>query len=91
MDLKCNVCKGPWHEATGHRQSATMLWCGPCTRKWVKFLKSHLNRKSSGVHFYDHAQPPPAVAPVGFRPEDVQDPQVDVEEPPTKDDDGSQV
>lgn len=57
---RCACCKGPWHEATGHYISETMVWCGPCTREFVAFLKQQTSRRWGGVRFYDLAVPPPA-------------------------------
>jgi hypothetical protein len=57
----CSVCDGPFHETTGHRVSTTMRWCGPCTKRWVKELVGHTNRRWGKQRFYDHARvPPPA-------------------------------
>lgn len=61
MDRKCNICKAPWHPASGHYISETMVWCGPCTKTWVKEVAGMQKRRWGGVKFYDHATvPPPA-------------------------------
>jgi len=59
--VQCNICKSPWHPATGHFISETMVWCGPCTREWVKEVCGMQNRRWGGEKFYNHATvPPPA-------------------------------
>jgi capsular polysaccharide biosynthesis protein len=54
----CNSCGGPYHEATGHVASPNQVWCGPCTRDFVRWLKGHLNRRWSKQRFYDSAYTP---------------------------------
>ena len=62
MERKCNICKSPWHPASGHYISDTMVWCGPCTQSWVKELCGNQHRRWGGLKFYAHATvPPPAV------------------------------
>lgn len=57
----CNICKSPWHPASGHYISATMRWCGPCTKSWVREVSGMQKRRWGGEKFYDHARvPPPA-------------------------------
>jgi hypothetical protein len=57
-ELRCNVCRGPWHPATGDYQSENMLTCGVCTRKWAKWMKTHMKRKWGKLDFYEHARSP---------------------------------
>lgn len=59
--MNCNICKSPWHPATGHFISDKMRWCGPCTTSWVKELAGMQRRRWGGVNFYDHAKPAPPV------------------------------
>lgn len=54
----CSVCGGPFHPATGHEFPTGGRWCGPCTRDFVKFLKTQQSRRWGKVHFYEHASPP---------------------------------
>lgn len=68
--MNCNVCKGPYHPATGHYISETVVWCGPCTRDFVKYIIAQHSRdfrigqakkekgKKRRIKFYDHAYPP---------------------------------
>lgn len=56
----CNICRSPWHQATGHYISKTMRWCGPCTKSWVRELCGNQYRRWGGYRFYDHARVPPA-------------------------------
>lgn len=71
QELKCTMCRGPFHPATGHWVSETRHWCGACTRGMIKMLKEQLPRRWGGLRFYDHIAPLPAEAPAGFRPADV--------------------
>ena len=59
MEYRCNICKAPWHESTGHYISETHRWCGPCTKTWVKEVAAMHRRTWGGVRFYEHAKPPP--------------------------------
>lgn len=72
---RCTMCGGPFHPATGHWESEVRHWCHCCTHEMVALLKEQLprrvGRKAKGLRFYDYAAAPPAVAPAGFRPEDV--------------------
>ena len=56
--MKCCTCDNPYHPATGHMFTTTLVQCGPCTRKYIDFLKSHTNRRWGKVRFYDHATNP---------------------------------
>jgi hypothetical protein len=56
---RCNACKGVYHEATGHRASENVVWCGPCTRDFVSFLVQQTRRRWGKVKFYELAVPPP--------------------------------
>lgn len=58
----CSVCQGPFHPATGHEFSESLRWCGPCTRDFIKFLKTQQGRRWGKLPFYEHATPPPAVS-----------------------------
>jgi hypothetical protein len=61
--LRCFACKGPYHPATGHiwtelppdAQGEHPVYCGPCYRKWIKWMKGHLNRRWAGANFYEEA------------------------------------
>lgn len=53
--MTCASCGAPYHEASGHRFTDTMVICGPCTRHFIKFIKSHTKRKWGGFVFYDYA------------------------------------
>src|SRR4051812_30459079 len=81
-EQRCSMCKGPFHSATGHEETTAydgsplehpLCICGACYRGLLKMLREYRPRRWGGIRFYDHAKPPPAEAPVGFRPEDVQD------------------
>ena len=58
--MRCTMCGGPFHPATGHWESEKRHWCGTCTRGMVKMLKDMTPRRWGGVRFYDHA-----IAPTG--------------------------
>jgi len=53
MTTPCSFCRGPYHEATGHRFSNGSVWCGPCTRDFVDWL-----RRNKWRNFYDYAFTP---------------------------------
>ena len=64
--VRCNICGAPWHPVTGHFVSERMVWCGPCTRAWVKELCGMQNRRWGGERFYDHATVPPKSLEQGY-------------------------
>jgi hypothetical protein len=66
--MRCTMCKGPFHPATGHWESETRHWCGMCARGMYAMLKTFLPRRWGGVRFYDLATPPPAKPPEGWEP-----------------------
>ena len=51
----CCICKGPAHPATGAQYSATAIACGPCTRDFWRWVKTHTSRKWGKVYFYECA------------------------------------
>lgn len=54
---RCLQCRGPYHEASGHRDRATgAVFCGGCYRPFLAWLKGHLKRRWGGVHFYEHTE-----------------------------------
>lgn len=68
-DVSCNMCGAPWHQASGHLDlEQGRVWCGPCTKGMIKFLKGMLVRRWGGVRFYDHALVPPEHPPAGWEP-----------------------
>lgn len=78
VDNPCSCCNGPFHEATGHivldkKFNTRFRLCGNCYGE----LLPHLKRSWGGERFYDHAGPLPAEAPVGWRPQDVQNEEKD--------------
>jgi hypothetical protein len=56
--LKCSACDNPYHEASGHRISDTMRYCGPCAKSFATFWKGMTRRKWGKNYFYDYAVPP---------------------------------
>lgn len=56
--MKCTMCGGPWHPATGHWESDRRHWCKGCTLGMIKLLKEYLPRRWGGVKFYEHAVVP---------------------------------
>lgn len=58
QELRCSICRTPWHPATGHLLSERMRWCWSCTRSWVKELVGMQKRRCRGLRFYDHATVP---------------------------------
>lgn len=53
---KCIACGGPYHPSTGHLHQADAPVCGPCTKHFVTWLKSHTKRKWGGEDFYEAAK-----------------------------------
>jgi hypothetical protein len=53
---RCNACGNLYHEATGHRWTATMVLCGVCARDWKDWLKRHTNSRWGGLRFYDFTE-----------------------------------
>lgn len=53
MTQPCSFCRGPYHEATGHRFPNGSVWCGPCTRDFVDWL-----RRNKWREFYKVAETP---------------------------------
>jgi hypothetical protein len=51
----CFACKGPFHPASGHAWPQGANYCGPCTRKFFAWVKSHTKRRWSGCDFYEEA------------------------------------
>lgn len=69
VGIACNTCSGPWHPATGHwHPERGEIWCGPCTKAAVIFIRDHSKRRWGGVRFYDHAHVPPEKPPPGWEP-----------------------
>ena len=52
---KCFSCGGPFHPATGHYHRPDVPVCGPCTKRFVAWLKGHTKRRWGGKDFYAHA------------------------------------
>lgn len=63
----CNICGAPWHESTGHIVSETMVWCGPCSKDWVRELHGMQKRRWGGEVFYNHAKPPPPAVEYNYK------------------------
>lgn len=53
--MSCFCCKGVYHPSTGHMFSDAVVYCGPCIRHFIMFVKSHTKRKWSGADFYAEA------------------------------------
>ncbi len=54
--MECFSCHGPYHEATGDWDPKfEIARCGPCMKRFIHWLKGHLNRKWSKHVFYEHA------------------------------------
>ena len=53
--MKCNACKSPYHEASGHILSTKAVLCGSCAKDLVKWYKRQMSKRSGKVKFYDHA------------------------------------
>jgi len=55
--MRCAACYGPYHPATGHMLTSTMVLCGPCARDFCAWLKrrmaqmDHGTKKSKGAAF----------------------------------------
>ena len=70
--MRCFVCKGPFHPATGgvHGPNNTPF-CGRCERSFFAWVREHTARSWGGkanrkmnLKFYAHARvPPPEVQP----------------------------
>lgn len=67
MRTTCNICGNPWHPASGHYISPRTVWCGPCTRAWVKELVGIQKRRWGGLRFYEHATPLPPASTTVYR------------------------
>jgi hypothetical protein len=52
---RCFSCRGPFHAATGHYHRPDVPVCGPCTRRFVVWLKGHVKRRWGGHDFYAEA------------------------------------
>jgi hypothetical protein len=47
----CSACGGPYHPATGHRWTESMVLCGRCALDWKAWLKAReaaMNRIKNG-------------------------------------------
>jgi hypothetical protein len=56
ITIRCRMCDGPAHPATGCVYSPTFIVCGPCTREawaWIRSFTASKGRRS-GLAFYDH-------------------------------------
>jgi hypothetical protein len=52
----CFCCKANvYHPATGHRFNEDVVYCGPCYRYFLSWMKGHVRRKWSGADFYVEA------------------------------------
>lgn len=54
MTQRCASCKGVAHPSTGHQHSPNVLICGPCARRWFKWLAGH-TKPRKGTDFYSAA------------------------------------
>jgi hypothetical protein len=74
--VRCFVCGGPFHLATGgfhdNGRGGLTPFCGPCERdlvEWRAHVTRYRNRKikvdgkTLVLRFYDYARPVPAVSP----------------------------
>jgi hypothetical protein len=52
--MKCMVCKGPFHPASGHAWSEEAVVCGPCIRHFYEWVRgqTHPRHLWSGSNFY---------------------------------------
>lgn len=57
--IRCRMCGGPAHPASGCVYSPTFVVCGPCTREAWAWVVRHTNGKGGrkGLYFYAHALP----------------------------------
>lgn len=37
--MKCSACNSPWHPATGHVWTPTLVLCRNCTLDFIRWLK----------------------------------------------------
>lgn len=51
---RCAACKGVAHPSTGHAWSASVIVCGPCTRRFFAWVAQH-TRPRKGSDFYGAA------------------------------------
>ena len=54
--MTCSACKGPFHPATGHAHTETMLICGVCATRFKNWVRDHTRRKWRGYRFYDYTE-----------------------------------
>lgn len=57
MTPRCFVCRGPYHEASGHnfREFADVFYCGACIRHFLTWMRGHMKRKWGALNFYEEA------------------------------------
>jgi hypothetical protein len=57
----CFRCQGAAHPATGHAFTTDVLYCGPCTRTFFKWVREHTSKRPSkrqfktAARFYEEA------------------------------------
>ena len=55
--MKCQVCGGPWHPASGDFDPRwNRPTCGPCYRHWVEWMRGHTAQRRRGRDFYKEAE-----------------------------------
>ena len=67
VTIRCRMCDGVAHPASGCVYSPTFIVCGPCTRaawRWIVTFTAQKGRRR-GPSFYDHVVGPPARARKG--------------------------
>lgn len=54
--MKCFACGGPYHPASGHAWTAFgVVYCGPCARHFLTWMKGHVAQRRRGFDFYGEA------------------------------------
>ena len=66
---RCFSCRGPFHPATGHYHRPDVPVCGPCTKRFVAWLKGHTKRRWGGHDFYAYAVDARTVGQRPFKPQ----------------------
>lgn len=58
--MRCPMCLGASHPATGCEYTPTFVVCWRCTLEFWKWCRAHVNGKGRrrGLAFYDHIKSP---------------------------------
>lgn len=53
--MRCFLCDGPAHPATGAQYTETALACHSCVVAFWKWFRGQMHKQWSGLYFYEHA------------------------------------